>query len=127
VSWIYAFHSSSPAAVRDVAPEKVASRLRADQSMQTQPKGRRRIGKDSPISLPSKLVMTAIPPVPGLRRWRAMRNQCVSILDAAAGEMEVYHNQRSDAWQDSERGEEFADMMESMAEIAAALRDIDQS
>ncbi len=56
-----------------------------------------------------------------------MRNQCVSILDAAAGEMEVYHNQRSDAWQDSERGEEFADMMESMAEIAAALRDIDQS
>jgi len=75
----------------------------------------------------SKLVTTAIPPVPGLRRWRAMRNQCVSILDAAVGEMEIYHNQRSDAWQDSERGEEFTDMMESMAEIAAALRDIDQS
>jgi len=66
-----------------------------------------------------------IPSVPGQRRWRAMRSQCISILDAAAKEMEVYHDQRSDSWRDSERGEEFTEAMESMAEIAAALRDLD--
>lgn len=69
--------------------------------------------------------MKPMPTVPGHRRWRTMRNQCTSILDAAVAEMEVYHDQRSDAWQDSERGEEFTEMMESMAEIAAALRDLD--
>lgn len=54
-----------------------------------------------------------------------MRHQCLSILDAATGEMEAYHDQRSDTWQNSERGEAFTDMMESMAEIAAALRDLE--
>ena len=54
-----------------------------------------------------------------------MRNRCTSILDMAMGEMETYHDQRSDAWRDSERGEALTEMMESMAEIAAALRDLD--
>jgi len=68
---------------------------------------------------------SSIPAVPGHRRWRAMRNQCLSILDTALVEMGVYHDQRSDAWRDSECGEEFTEMMESMAEIAAQLRDLD--
>lgn len=69
--------------------------------------------------------MKPIPAVPGYRRWRAMRNECISILDAAIGEMQAYHDQRSDVWRDSEREEEFTEMMESMAEIATALRDLD--
>ena len=67
----------------------------------------------------------AIPTVPGHRRWRAMRSQSLCILDAAISEMESYHDQRSDAWRDSERGEALSEMMESMAEIAAELRDLD--
>lgn len=41
--------------------------------------------------------------------------------------MDIYLDQRSDVWRDSERGEAFAETMESMAEIAAALRDIDSN
>ena len=67
----------------------------------------------------------AIPLLPGHRRWKAMRKQSLSILDAAVGEMEAYHDQRSDAWRDSERGEALTEIMESMAEIVATLRDID--
>ena len=67
----------------------------------------------------------AIPLLPGHRRWKAMRKQSLSILEMAITEMDIYLDQRSDVWHDSERGEAFVEMMESMAEIAAALRDID--
>lgn len=54
-----------------------------------------------------------------------MRCQCLSILDTAIAEMDVYLDQRSDVWRDSERGEALVEMIESMTEIVAALRDID--
>lgn len=66
-----------------------------------------------------------IPAVSGHRRWRAMRCQCLSVLDTAISEMDIYLDQRSDVWRDSERGEALVEMIESMTEIAAALRDID--
>ena len=66
-----------------------------------------------------------IPTVPGHRRWQAIRCQCLSILDTAISEMDAYLDQRSDAWRDSEHGEAFAEVMESMADIVAALRDIE--
>ena len=67
----------------------------------------------------------AIPAMPGYRRWKAMTKQCLRILETAITEMDVYLDQRSDVWRDSERGEAFAEVMESITEIAAALRDID--
>lgn len=69
--------------------------------------------------------MNQIPVVPGHRRWRAMRNQCISILNEARGEMQAYSDQRSEQWRDSERGEALVEMMESMAEVAEALQEID--
>jgi len=39
--------------------------------------------------------------------------------------MDAYNDQRSDAWRKSERGEAFAEIMVSMAEIAAALRELE--
>ena len=66
----------------------------------------------------------AIPTVPGYRRWNAMRMQALSFLEQVASEMECYYNQRSDSWQDSERGEAFTEAMDSTAETAAALREI---
>jgi hypothetical protein len=66
-----------------------------------------------------------IPVAAGYGRWRAIRNRCVCMLDSAAAEMGSYAHSRSDAWQDSERAEAFAQMMESISEIAAALKDIE--
>lgn len=64
------------------------------------------------------------PPTPSPRRWKAMTAQALRILESAVGEMESYHDQRSERWQDSERGEGFREMMESLEEITAVLRDI---
>ena len=66
-----------------------------------------------------------IPTVPGYRRWKAMRSKCLSILDMAISEMELYFDQRSDVWHDSGPAEAFAEIMDSMAEVAATLRELD--
>jgi len=58
------------------------------------------------------------------RRWEAMRKHALSLLNQVACEMETYHYQRSEAWQDSRRGEAFTEMMESVADIAEALKEI---
>ena len=63
--------------------------------------------------------------MPGNRRWKAMRKQCLTNLETAITEMNICLDQRSDVWHDSERGEAFTEMIESMTEIVAALRDID--
>jgi hypothetical protein len=38
--------------------------------------------------------------------------------------METYHDQRSEPWRDSLRGEAFAERMESVADIVEALGEI---
>ncbi len=53
-----------------------------------------------------------------------MRKQSLSILEQITSEMEVYSDQRPESWQDSERGEAFTETMESVVDIADALRDI---
>ena len=58
------------------------------------------------------------------RRWEAMRKQALVLLEHVVCEMETYHAQRSEPWQDSPRGEAFAEMMESLADAAEVLKDI---
>ena len=58
------------------------------------------------------------------RRWLAMRKQALYLLEEVACEMQTYHTQRSEAWRDSQRGEAFTEIMESLAEAAEALKEI---
>jgi hypothetical protein len=62
--------------------------------------------------------------MPGQRRWDAMRRQALCLIEKVTSEMDMYHEQRSEKWQDSEKGEAFIEMMESMADIASALREL---
>jgi len=57
------------------------------------------------------------------RRWEKMREQATSLLDQVACEMEAYEKKRSETWQNSPRGEAFAELMESVADIVEALRE----
>jgi hypothetical protein len=58
------------------------------------------------------------------RRWEAMRKQALSLLEQVVCEMETYHTQRSEPWQDSPRGEASAEMLDSLADAAEVLKDI---
>ncbi len=68
--------------------------------------------------------MSAVTAGSAYRRWETMRKQALSILEQVACEMEAYHDQRSEAWQDSQRGEAFTEMMESLADIVETAREI---
>jgi hypothetical protein len=62
--------------------------------------------------------------MPGQRRWDAMRRQALCLVEQVTSEMAMYHEQRSEQWQDSEKGEAFIEVMESIADIAAALGEL---
>ena len=67
---------------------------------------------------------TALATGAAYRRWEKMREQALSLLNQVVAEMENYHDQRSETWQESERAEEFIELMESIAETAEALAEI---
>lgn len=65
-----------------------------------------------------------VPSAPGLRRWTAMFGRALYLVEKASEEMQTYCDGKSEAWQDSERGEAFADAMESAQDIASAFREM---
>jgi hypothetical protein len=62
---------------------------------------------------------------PGYRRWAVMKRQAVNIIEQIASEMETYYAQRSERWQDSERGEAFLEAIEMTEDAAAVLRELE--
>lgn len=69
--------------------------------------------------------LPAIPTIPGNQRWNAMIEQACTLLTEAAGEMQRYHDDRSDAWQESDTAEEMQARIELLQEAAAQLNGIE--
>ena len=66
--------------------------------------------------------MPAIPSMPGKARWSAMISQAHALLSEAVFEMQSYHDDRSDEWQESERGEELLAKLEHLQETMDQLQ-----
>ena len=69
--------------------------------------------------------LPAIPTIPGAARWRAMIEQAYTLLSHAADEMQCYHDDRSEAWQEGDKAEEMLVRLEQLQETAAQLQDIE--
>lgn len=68
----------------------------------------------------------ASPPTqPGPRRWRALLRQALQGLETVQEEMESYYDQRSERWQESERGEALLERLQSVQEVKTALEELD--
>ncbi len=67
--------------------------------------------------------LPAIPTLPGYARWRAMLSQAQTLLCTAAQEMQTYHDERSEAWQESAAAEELLAKLERLEETLAQLED----
>lgn len=65
-----------------------------------------------------------VPAKPGPRRWEALLQQAHLALDATAEEMEEYYDERSEKWQEDERGEAFMARLEAVQEIMTALDEL---
>jgi hypothetical protein len=69
-------------------------------------------------------LLWGLPEAPGRRRWRALCERACRLVAQAHREMEAYSEQHSEAWQESVRGEAHAELLEALAEITAALREV---
>jgi hypothetical protein len=66
----------------------------------------------------------AVPTSPGARRWETLIRQAGGLLETVQQEMQEYHDQRSDRWQESERGEVFLERVQALQEVQSAVEDL---
>ena len=62
--------------------------------------------------------LPAISTIPGHARWNAMIVQAQTLLTDAADEMQEYHDDRSEEWQDSDKAEAMLERIELFQEAA---------
>lgn len=65
-----------------------------------------------------------IPTIPSYPRWNAVLASARALLNMARDEMEVYTDERSEAWQDSERAQQMVDNITAIEEALSALDNI---
>jgi hypothetical protein len=69
-------------------------------------------------------ILPAIPTLPGYVRWKAMLNQARVNLHGVTTEMQNYYDERSQSWQESERGDGFVEHMEAIRDVLDSLDDL---
>ena len=69
--------------------------------------------------------LPAIPTMPGNARWGAMIDQARTLLSQAVVEMQNYHDDRSEQWQDSAKAEEMLAKLERLEETMAQLQEVE--
>ena len=67
--------------------------------------------------------LPAIPTMPGQARWSAIIAQAQTLLSEAAEQMQTYHDERSEPWQDGPRAEELLAKLEHLQEAVALLQE----
>src|ERR1700734_3576913 len=60
----------------------------------------------------------AIPTMPGTARWNALLALAAEATATVAAEMENYFADRSEEWQEGEKGEAFIERLDTVREIA---------
>ena len=69
--------------------------------------------------------LPAIPTMPGNVRWSAMIEQAHVLLSEAVDEMQSYHDDRSEQWQDSSKAEDLLAKLDHLQETMAQLQEIE--
>ena len=66
----------------------------------------------------------AIPTMPSLLRWKALREQAQAVLAHDAGGKEAYREERTEQWQESEKGAAFQDIVDQVDTARASVEEI---
>jgi hypothetical protein len=62
--------------------------------------------------------------MPGEARWTKAFQHAAMLVATTVSEMEEYYDARSEAWQESERGETFADRLSAAQELLSSLDEL---
>ena len=68
--------------------------------------------------------LPAIPAMPGTARWDKILAEAAVLLYTVVSERESYYDDRSEEWQESERGEEFLERTDALKEIEGSLGEL---
>jgi len=71
--------------------------------------------------LPSLPVISSMP---GWARWNASFKAAHELIADTLGEMQDYYDDRSESWQEGDRGEEHQEKIESVEAVVDALGDL---
>jgi hypothetical protein len=66
----------------------------------------------------------AIPTIPGEARWQALNAHALAALQTIQTEMQAYFDDRSETWQESDKGEAFQERIEAVNDKLAEWTDI---
>ena len=70
--------------------------------------------------------LPGVPTMPGWRRWNNMAERILLLLLSMQEEMQNYYDQRSETWQESDRGEDMNERIQALEvaiSAAEALRE----
>lgn len=87
---------------------------------------RRKAARDEELRGKGLPPMPLIPTMPGTRRWKGMIDLARALVQGVCDERESYYDDRSEEWQESERGETFLENSEAIGEAREALDGISE-
>jgi len=68
--------------------------------------------------------LPAIPSLPGTARWRQAMAHAAFHAATVRDEMQAYHDDRTERWQESERAEEFLEHLALVEQIVEQLEEV---
>jgi hypothetical protein len=71
-------------------------------------------------------VTPSIPTMPGTARWEALIETGRTALDASRYAMQEYYDERSDNWQEGERGEALQEKINELENIISLIDELKQ-
>jgi len=87
----------------------------------------RRRSREAVAALSAAKGLPAVSPVttlPSIRRWQALLHAASHALESARDEMQVYVENRSEGWQDSQKAEEMQERIQAIEAAMDALQSI---
>jgi hypothetical protein len=68
--------------------------------------------------------LPTIATIPGTARWRQAVANAIELLSMVASEMEAYFDDRSEQWQEGERGDSFRERIDALCEARDVVADL---
>ena len=100
-------------------PRQYANRAQRQAAYRNRQADRRR----EELSARAMPPLPPIPSIPGNRRWAAMTQHALYLLQKVTEEMHDYYDERSEAWQESERADAFLERLQAVEAAADAAED----
>ena len=82
---------------------------------------KRRLDQADEATLPRP---SALPNIAARRRWTALLQRAHTDIEKALQEMQSYYEDRSEEWQESDRGQELQEQIDELQTLASNLDDL---